>query len=628
MSWLYTIFVAGLLFSNGSDINLPLLEKTTPDEPLVRTAGDLIEKSNQTYPLKPSGRVSVSNVNGPITLEPWDRNEVQVEITKIADSQESMDLIEVNIDAKRDYLCIESKINGKDLPGKGELLRNRRIEVQLRLKVPRGAVLSEIEAVNGNVTASNFTNATQISVVNGSLVARNLQGTAKLSTVNGELKAFFDQMEAVSSIELETVNGKVNVEVPSDVNATLKADSLNGTIGSDFGLPVRKGKYVGRDLHGRIGSGQVPLHLTSVNGSLFISRKKDGKNPASVTNLLNSKDEDDDDGDEDEMSAVAEAVKPEQVARSVNRSVRATERSSKATQKDLEKVLAQTEKMKKDMPDDVKVKLDDKAFKNMVAEGFKQIRAPLEFGEGMWSSTPVSVEQRTGAFGVKGAPKLSIDASMCAVRVRGWDQPTVKYILTEEKFARDNTLKISQNVTEHAVNIKVSSPARSVPGFGHWAGENRFRLEVYVPRTSDLTVVTGQDIRVEGVSGKLDLSGESGSVSVRDSKGNLKLRSKDGLIRVIGFSGDLEITTSDSDVYLEGDFARIFADAGDANVTLTMSSTQNAIISTNTAIQSEGLNIVRDGDRKWRLGSGGPKYDFEFAEGQLVVRNQSRVDVN
>ena len=627
MSWLYTIFVAGLLFSNGSDLNLPLLDKAT-SEAVTRRAGDLIEKSDQTYPLNKSGRLSVSNVNGPIVLEAWDRNEVQVEVTKIADSQESMDLIEINIDAKRDYLCIESEINGKDIPGAGEHFRNRKIEVQFRLKVPRNAVLNEIEAVNGNVTASNFTNVTKISVVNGTLIARNLQGVSKLSIVNGEIRAAFDQMQSVSSIDLESVNGRVNLEVPSDINATLRADSLNGSIGNDFGLPVKTGKHIGRDLHGRIGSGEIPLHLTSVNGNMFISRKKDGKTPASVTNLLNSKSGDDEEEDETEVSMASEAVKAEAVAPSVNRAVRNAERSAKATQKEIEKVHAQSEKMKIVELPDVKIKLDEKEFKNVIAEGMKQFGVAADFGEGLWSSTPVTVDQRSASFDVKGAPRVTIDASMCTVRVRGWDQPTVKYVLTEERFAKDNTLRVTQNATEHAVNLKVLSPARPIPGFDLWAGENRFRIEVYVPRKADVTVTTQQDIRVEGVSGKLDLNGESGSLSVRDSDGSLRLRSKDGLIRVIGFSGDLDITTSDSDVFLEGQFAKITADAGDANVTLTMPSTQNASISTNTAIQSEGLNVVRDGERKWRLGSGGPKYEFEFAEGGLVLRNQSRVDVN
>jgi hypothetical protein len=95
--------------------------------------------------------------------------------------------------------------------------------------------------------------------------------------VNGEVRAGFDSLNAGTSLALDTVNGKVNLEVPSDINATIKADSLNGSIVNEFGaFPVRKGKPVGRDLHGRVGTGEVQIKLSAVNGGLFIGRKKDG----------------------------------------------------------------------------------------------------------------------------------------------------------------------------------------------------------------------------------------------------------------------------------------------------------------------------------------------------------------
>ena len=151
------------------------------------------------------------------------------------------------------------------------------MEVQFHLTVPRTAVLSGIETVNGSVTVSNFTNQTNVSAVNGQVTATNLRGAANLSTVNGTVVADFDRLEPGSKISLETVNGKVNLTIPSDSSATVKAESVNGNITNDFGLPVRKGKYVGRDLYGKLGSGDTNVKLESVNGELAILKKKDGK---------------------------------------------------------------------------------------------------------------------------------------------------------------------------------------------------------------------------------------------------------------------------------------------------------------------------------------------------------------
>jgi hypothetical protein len=97
---------------------------------------------------------------------------------------------------------------------------------------------------------------------------------------------------------------------------------------------------------------------------------------------------------------------------------------------------------------------------------------------------------------------------------------------------------------------------------------------------------------------------------------------------VVGFKGDLELKAGDAEVYLEGDFNKIDSCADDARITLTMPQNKNASISTNTAIESEGLNIVRENDHTWRLGNGGPKYNFDFSDGKLIVRNQARIETN
>jgi hypothetical protein len=187
-------------------------------------------------------------------------------------------------------------------------------------------------------------------------------------------------------------------------------------------------------------------------------------------------------------------------------------------------------------------------------------------------------------------------------------------------------MAVLENATENSVTLKVLDNSRGKAALLN--GERTVRLDVYVPRKSDLRVTTEEEIRVEGVTGKIDLNGEDDPVSVRDSAGSLKLTSGDGLVRVVGFKGSLELETVDADVYLEGDFDKIESCASDANITLTIPADRNVSISTNKAIESEGLNIVRENDRSWRLGTGGPRYDFEFADGRLVVRNQSMIETN
>lgn len=629
MSWLYTIIFAGVLFSSDAEsLQQPVIDlQGTPHVVQVQT-DDVVEKFEQTYPLNANGRVSVSNVNGPIVVEAWDRNEVRLEFTKIADSRETLAQFEIEIDARPDYFRVETEHKQWNF-GDSDRNKYRKMEVHFRLQVPRGAVLNEIEAVNGSVTVSNFTNVTRVSAVNGSVTATNIRGTAKLSTVNGEVRANFDRLDSGASVSLETVNGKLNLEVPSDVNATIKAESLNGSIANDLGLPVKKGKYVGRNLHGRLGTGEVRISLESVNGGMSIMRKKDGRSPTPVVNLLQTTDSDDDDTDEDISRSRSERIDRD-IESAVNKSAKPTDKSLKEKERVLKEKLKIVEQEKSAVSDidQVNAVLNSEEVKKAVADGRRQQTAAIgRMNDAFWNRQPASVERRFKSFDVKGTPKVSIDAPHCKVRVHGWDQPVVKYVLTEGRTSRDTPMTVTENATEKTVALKVDGNERQpTPGFfGHRVV---VRLEVFVPRTADIRVNTDEEIRVEGVTGNIELVGNDEPVNVRDSEGTLKLSSADGLVRVVGFRGDLDLKTSDAEVYLEGEFAKISSTAVDSSITLTLPANKDASISTNAAIESEGLNIVRENGRTWRLGKGGPKYNFEFSDGTLTVRNLSSIETN
>ena len=96
MSWLYSIVFASLFVSSDLQIE-PQPKYININTPAAALAAvkDETEKIDQSYPLSANGRVSVSNVNGSIEMIAWDRNEVRLEATKIADSRESLDLIEL-----------------------------------------------------------------------------------------------------------------------------------------------------------------------------------------------------------------------------------------------------------------------------------------------------------------------------------------------------------------------------------------------------------------------------------------------------------------------------------------------------------------------------------------------------
>ena len=154
---------------------------------------------------------------------------------------------------------------------------NRKLEVQFRLQVPRTAVLNEIETVNGLVTVGNFVSMTKVSAVNGNVTATNLRGAANLSTVNGEVMADFDRLETGSRITLSTVNGRVTWSFLRMQTRRSRQIRSMATLRTTSAFRLRKDNMFGRDLYGRVGSGEVNIKLDSVNGALAIKRKNDGR---------------------------------------------------------------------------------------------------------------------------------------------------------------------------------------------------------------------------------------------------------------------------------------------------------------------------------------------------------------
>ena len=636
MSWLYSLVFAGLLFSGGSDPLPALKDAGARVNAAVHAAAQQqeTERIEKTFPLNPDGRVSVSNVNGSITVNAWDRNEVKLVATKTAESKDRLADVDIKIDARPDRITIETDYGDN----RGGWRNNGNVVVEYQLNVPRGAVLNEIETVNGSVAVADFTNLTKISAVNGEVRGTNLRGTASLSTVNGAVVADFERLEASSKISLSTVNGQVNLTLPSDANATLKADSLNGNIANDFGLPVRKGQYVGRDLYGRLGSGEVQIKLDSVNGGLTIKHRNDGKAISPVTNLLNMKsddsdwDESDNDTDsdgkfikeKDKAKMKADIRKANIEAQRVNRE------AMRQAQREMVKIKPPAVQIDKDAINQAVAAasaIDSEKIQESIRSGMEGQRGAMTAMRDAFYGLP-RIETKSESFAVKGTSKVTIDAIGCSVRVHGWDKQEVQYTVTQIADRRSSSpIQVAQSHSDSTVNIKIDNKSTDSHFDNSHNDLTGTRIEIFVPKKSNLKIASNGEIRLDGVSGELEVSGDSEPVNIRDSQGKLTVTNKDGRVRVIGFDGDVDARTADGEVYLEGTFSSLKGQAADGNIIVTVPENSSAVFVSNSEVETEGLNLVQKNDTTWQLGTGGPQYRFTFGDGNLTVRCASLVAV-
>ncbi len=635
MSWLISLVVAGVLFA--SDGNLPVAANHNFSESksaaVKNVKADETERFEQTYPLSAAGKVSVSNVNGSITIDVWDRNEVKLEYVKTADTKENLAEVEIKIDARQDSFSVKTNYGDWNRRSSGERRNSGKLQVEYHLTVPRSAVLDEIATVNGSIGVTGAGNSTKASAVNGRVKATNLSGAAHLSTVNGTVEADFDRLTAGSRISLDTVNGQANLILPSDADAIVKADTVNGSIVNDFGLPVRKGEYVGRDLYGKIGTGDVRIRLNSVNGGLSIKRKNDGKNLNPATNLLTTKNEENWNEDAENNSG-ARPPKPPRTPRplindsEINESIN---ESLKEAQKEIAKLRPELGKIQQDALKQANAQINSAAMQARIKEAqAKSEEMMARLADVNWTGGAPSIEEKSESFAVKGTPKVTIEAGNFAVAVRGWDKSEVRYSAIRFSKNQNQTpldLKATQEDGSN-VNIKIAGDGAASKNFFYKPG--RVRLEIFVPKKANLKIVTGGEIRLEGVSGDIDLQGRDETINVRDAEGKLSVGTNDGGIRVIGFRGAFDGKTGDGEMNLEGDFQSFNALAADGAIILTLPENADAVLEANTEIETDGLNLIRQNarEKKWRVGKGGTIYRMSVGGGKVIVRSANTMTAN
>ena len=250
--------------------------------------GPMTEEFHKVYPLGAQGRVEIQNINGPVHITGWDRDEVKVDAVKSAWSKERLDEASIDVRAEQNEISIHTEYpeHGHNqtfnFGGDGE--HNNPASVEYTITVPRQAVLDEIKLINGRLDLQDVAGEVHASCINGRIQARNLHGAIHLNTINGELDAIIDQIPS-SELKLSSVNGKVSVTLPSDAQAELEARTVSGAISDEFGLPVTRHQYVGHSLHGQLGGGGTLVKLSNVNGTIEIRHASDNRPMSPAQNL-------------------------------------------------------------------------------------------------------------------------------------------------------------------------------------------------------------------------------------------------------------------------------------------------------------------------------------------------------
>jgi hypothetical protein len=265
---------------------------------------------DETRPLAADGRVEISNISGEIKVIGWSGESVVITGTledgvKELDISSSGSRLSIEVDLERRtrnngsaYLTIKIPVTADldvetvsaDISVDGVLGEVDLESVSGQVEVSGETRSLEASSVSGDVLATTTVGRAELESVSGDIIVRHATGRLEASVVSGNIEIeggtldSFDGESVSGSIfcaanptdrgrfNMETMSGKIEMLVSSDVNADFYIETYSGSIKNDIGpSPVRTDEYgPGKELRFTAGSGGARVSIESFSGSVML----------------------------------------------------------------------------------------------------------------------------------------------------------------------------------------------------------------------------------------------------------------------------------------------------------------------------------------------------------------------
>ncbi len=272
------------------------------------------EEINQIMDAASDGIVTVSNVAGMVDVEGWSRDQVEVS-GELGDDVEELiferdgNEVEIKVKTKRrnsrdissdlfikvpgasslEIHTVSANIEVNDVTGEQSLesvsgditteAHDSDVDVNtvsgdLGISGDNKAMRSRLSSVSGDIDTENLAGEIGAESVSGDLVVvAGAFKRASLGTVNGDI-VFHAQLLDDGRLDVETVNGGVDIEFAGDVSARFDIETFNGDIRNCFGPNAeRVSKYApGYELKFTEGDGSGRVTIETLNGNLRLCK--------------------------------------------------------------------------------------------------------------------------------------------------------------------------------------------------------------------------------------------------------------------------------------------------------------------------------------------------------------------
>ncbi|MCU0228782.1 MAG: hypothetical protein MUF01_14200, partial [Bryobacterales bacterium] len=159
-------------------------------------------------------------------------------------------------------------------------------DVDLALMIPFNCLL-KVRCVNcERVLVDNVSGGLELENVNGPITVRNAAGAVTAHSLNSTMKVGMRQVEEGKPLAFSSMNGDVDVTLPSNVKADVMIENHNGEVLTDFDVELQAnteredrdrrrqgGGYevnLTQNLRGKINGGGTLIRLKNHNGDILL----------------------------------------------------------------------------------------------------------------------------------------------------------------------------------------------------------------------------------------------------------------------------------------------------------------------------------------------------------------------
>ncbi len=195
--------------------------------------------------------------------------------------------------------------------------------------------------------------------------------------------------------------------------------------------------------------------------------------------------------------------------------------------------------------------------------------AVLATGCAVYVDTQAQIVREEKLFTVAGTPDLDIATFDGTIEVQSWDKAEVRVEIEKRGATKEAVEALQVVATQNGprIELEVKRPrSESFSGVGFYRTASA-RLIVTTPRQSNLRARSGDgSIRVDGLSGRIELRTADGSIRASDVSGELTMNTGDGSVTVSGADGGLVADTGDGGVNVSGRLTRVKLHTGDGSI--------------------------------------------------------------